>query len=455
MCVVVRGTKTAFRNWLRTAAVVLILAIGIGLSLSMLVAKQAVESKISDLKSQVGSVLTVNPAGAQGQQGGGEPLTNEMASSLKGMSHVTSVSATTDFMLQNQDATSGQGVGISARGPSGEIKAGKTNLVSAVDAGTLGRRFNSAGENKDFKLPIRGIGTSGNMDSQGKDIKITSGRALSANDTASALVGTDLATKNNLKVGSTFTAYDTTLTVVGIFDQGTKFGNNTVAIPLSQAQILSGQTGQVGQILVKVDSIENLDTTANAIKTKLGSDKVDVVSSQQNIQTAVDSLKSVQQISVIGFIAALVASAVITFLIMLVVVRERRREIGVLKAIGGSNRTIVMQFVVEALVLVFMAGVVGFGIAIFSSNGIANALVTSNNSSQNQGASNQSSGPMFVGGRDSISKGARLVGNVTTSVGSAIMLWGVVVALAIAVVGSAVPAWLIAKVRPAEVMRGE
>jgi putative ABC transport system permease protein len=33
--------------------------------------------------------------------------------------------------------------------------------------------------------------------------------------------------------------------------------------------------------------------------------------------------------------------------------------------------------------------------------------------------------------------------------------WGLLVALLVAVLGSAVPAWLIARVRPAEVMRNE
>lgn len=466
MSVVVRGAKNAFRNWLRTGAVVLILAIGIGLSLSMLVAKQAVEARMTDLKSQVGTKLTVNPAGAQGMQGGGEPLTNEQLAAIKTIAHVSEADASVTFTLRNQDSSSNSSFGMRG-GQESDATVGTTNLQSSIDAGTLGRRFagssssNSVTAPANFTLPIRGTGTNSNTDSQGDAYKITSGRALTASDTTSALIGSDLAAKNNLKVGSSFTAYDTTFTVVGIFDQGTKFTNDTIAISLAEAQQLSSQTDQLGSILVTVDSIENLNNTSDAIKAKLGSDKIDVTSSQQNIQTAIDSLQSVQQVSMIGFIAALVAAAVITFLIMLVIVRERRREIGVLKAIGGSNRTIVTQFVVEALVLVVMATVVGMGITLVSSNSIANALVSSNSTSQSSG---QMSGGQSAPGRRTfrvdagaspLGKASSLVGQVTASVGPMTLLWGALAALGIAIVGSAVPAWLISRVRPAEVMRGE
>jgi putative ABC transport system permease protein len=49
--------------------------------------------------------------------------------------------------------------------------------------------------------------------------------------------------------------------------------------------------------------------------------------------------------------------------VMLVAVRERTREIGVRKAVGASSRAILQQFFVETLIIVFLSGGTGMGIA--------------------------------------------------------------------------------------------
>ena len=49
--------------------------------------------------------------------------------------------------------------------------------------------------------------------------------------------------------------------------------------------------------------------------------------------------------------------------VMLVAVRERTREIGVRKAVGATRRSIVWQFFVETLIVVFLSGGTGLGIA--------------------------------------------------------------------------------------------
>ncbi|WP_434621114.1 ABC transporter permease [Arthrobacter sp. A5] len=220
----------------------------------------------------------------------------------------------------------------------------------------------------------------GSVNAAGAAINIVSGAALSdfAGTSAQALVGSTLAAKNSLTVGSTFTVNDRTMTVAGIFDAGTAFDNNAIYLPLVAAQTLTGQTGEISTMSVVVDSIDNVDATKTALASALGSTRVDVTAGSANLDSAIGSLGSVQNISLIGFIAALGTAGLIVLLIMIMVVRERRREIGVLKAIGASNRSIGVQFVIEALVLVVMGSVAGAVIASFSSNSIVGALVSSN-----------------------------------------------------------------------------
>jgi putative ABC transport system permease protein len=49
--------------------------------------------------------------------------------------------------------------------------------------------------------------------------------------------------------------------------------------------------------------------------------------------------------------------------VMLVAVRERTREIGVRKAVGATRRSILRQFFAETLIVVFLSGGLGLGVA--------------------------------------------------------------------------------------------
>jgi putative ABC transport system permease protein len=468
MSVIGRGFKNAFRNSIRTVSIVAILALVISLALVMLLSLKAVQSKIDSVKASIGNTITVSPAGARDFQGGGNPLTTSDVTAMKSATNVVGVTAT----LRDRLRTEGSAGGFGNDANSNAV----TNLTSPITPGTLGQQ-NAGGGNgftppANFTLPITVTGTtdpSSTAVSGVNSIKLVSGTGFTSTSSANvALVGKDLASKNGLSVGSVFQGYGQNITVTGIYSTNNTFTDAGILMPLTTVQTLSGRPNEVTNVIVTVDSVDHLDSTVAALQKSLGS-KADVVAGTTDNADTLASLDSIKTVATYSLIGALVAGAVIIFLSMLMIVRERRREIGVLKAIGSSNGKISFQFMTEALTLTGMAAVVGVLLGIVLSNPVLDALVSSNSTTSSAaggfggrglaGGFGGGGGPAVRFNAGGFGRGVTQFGNALsnlhTVVGFNVLLYGVLAALVIAIVGTSIPAWLTAKVRPAEVMRAE
>jgi putative ABC transport system permease protein len=421
------------------------------LALTMLLARGAVTAKITSVKSTIGNTITVSPAGAQGFEGSGTLLTDANVTDAKSVTHVVSATPVLTARISNSTSTS--------TSPDGST-TGTTSLESAItrpanDSNRGGQTGGMAMPAGNFTPPTRITGTTDPTNKQILSVNefiITDGKAFDGSSNENiALIGKSLAEKNNLKVGSTFTAYDKTITVVGIYDTGNTFTNAGVVMPLAALQSISGQTG-VNSISVQVDSVENLTSTTTALQSKLGS-SADVVSQQDRASEAVAPLESIKTITMYSLIGAVASGAIIIFLTMLMIVRERRREIGVFKAIGASTNKIVTQFVSESLVLTGISAIVGTIFGVLFSSSVVNLLVTTASSSSSSGGPGM--GGPGGGFRGAAQFGRGALQGIQANVGWNVLLFGLLGAVIIALVGSAIPSYLISKVRPAEVMRGE
>lgn len=458
MNVITRGVRNAFRNTIRTFSIVVILGLSIGLALTMLVARQAVDNKIESVKSSVGNTVSISPAGVRGFEGGGEALTSSEIAKVEKLSHVTSV----DKALSDR------------------LDSDNTDLESAIDAGSLGQRFSnnngqqviintppagaqdtasdessSSSVTRTFTPPVTVIGTTSptNLSSTqgGGTFTLKSGEVFDGDSAENvAVIGKSLADKNNLKVGSTFKAYGTDITVIGIFDAGNTFSNNQVIMPLTAVQKLSDQSDAITSVTLHIDSISNVESVTSAAKSALGS-SADVTNAAAQAEESIKPLENIQTISIYSLIGAIIAGSVIILLTMIMIVRERRREIGVVKAIGASNVRIMSQFMTEAVTLTVLGAIVGIVIGALASTPITEMLVANSTSSSATTTMMRGAGegPRVLGGA------RHAVTNVTANVGWDIILYGLGAAILIAIIGSAIASYFISKVRPAEVMRAE
>jgi putative ABC transport system permease protein len=356
-----------------------------------------------------------------------------------------------------------------------------TSLSSPTTLNGNGPRFfssdgSSSAVTTSFSLPVSFLGTNNPGSINGSAITLSKGSALDGTtDTNNALISSQMASKNNLSVGSTFTAYNATLTVAGIFTSSSsnQGAENTVVLSLPAMQRLSGNSGTVTSAIVTVDSLDNLSSVTSKVKSTLGSG-ADVTSAQEQADNTVKPLNSVKTVSTFSLIGAVVAGAIIILLVMIMVVRERKKEIGVVKAIGGSNLRIVGEFMVESLTLAVLGAVIGLLIGVVGGQPVTKALVSSSTSSSQTTAAEGPGGRAFsiqrtgdsgnapampAGGgfvrRFGNNTAAKSLSDIKTQIGPSILLEGFGAAVLIAVLGSALAAGMIAKVRPSTVMRAE
>jgi len=480
MSAVNRGIRNAFRNQIRTLSIVLILGLSIGLALVMLIAHQAVGQKINQVKANVGNTVSISPAGYSGFSQVNNGLTTTQLAKVQNINHVTSLTES----LTDRLTTIGSSQPSFGNSSSNSNSNAQTSLTSPItintnNSGSGAQIFiggNDSSLSTNFSPPVSILGTNDPSQlngSTGSTVTVKSGSLIDGSkDTDNAMVSTSMASKNNLSVGSTFTAYGETLTVAAIYDSGTQAGNDTVIVSLPALERLSGQASAVSSATATVDSVDNLAGVTSTIKNDLGS-SADVESSQTQANNTVQPLKNVQSISLISLIGALIAGGVIILLTMIMIVRERRREIGILKAIGASNMKVMFQFMSEALTLTILAAVVGLIIGVVGGNPVTNTLVTNSTSSSSSSTSTTAGGGFasrFAGGGGGTMTFNRPTGsllnrtgggvrntisNIHANIGWSILAYGLGAALLVAIIGSAAASWLISKVRPAEVMRAE
>ena len=190
-----------------------------------------------------------------------------------------------------------------------------------------------------------------------RDFPLASGRALTAGDGDVAMLSEDLAGRLEVRVGDALvlpSASGTTrLTVVGLLSTPSVPGQEQVYVPLAAAQALFSLGDRLTVVEASLAPGADRAAVEDALRRSLG-DQYSVGGLSSN-----GSLLASMQVSEFAFLLfGVFALATAGFIIansFRTVIAERRRDIGMLRAIGTSRRTIQRMFLAESL----LQGVVG------------------------------------------------------------------------------------------------
>lgn len=213
--------------------------------------------------------------------------------------------------------------------------------------------------------------------------KITKGRNLTAKDvgTQNVVIESELASENSLKVGSTIKLKATsgtkktyTLKVVGIYKAkssasatgmpGQSDPANTVFTSYTFANTLKGTKykNTADSVEFTVSAPGKVASVKKAAKQLINKSKFALESDDANYQMVKQSMSSVTSFAnkIVWLVA--IAGTIILALIVILMIRERRYEIGVLLSLGEKRGKIIAQFFTELLVVLLIAvGVAGVG----------------------------------------------------------------------------------------------
>jgi putative ABC transport system permease protein len=203
-------------------------------------------------------------------------------------------------------------------------------------------------------------------------IKLAQGRDLKQGDSAKAVVGYDLAKPDKLdtpiKIGDKLLVNGARFEVVGTFQQmGDPAVDNGVFVSDDGYQAMFGVEDRYNIVVVQAEPGADIDDVADAVSQELRRERnLDVGDENFEVQTPQELIDSFSEIfNIVQFV--IYGIAAISLLVggigimntMYTAVLERTKEIGIMKAIGATNGTILSIFVLESGLLGLVGGAIG------------------------------------------------------------------------------------------------
>jgi putative ABC transport system permease protein len=329
--------KNVFRQKIRSALTIIGIALGIGLILGLGAIGEGLNKQVAESVANTAAVVNVRAADES------VGITSDVIDGIKDIIGVESVVPVGSYRI-----TRGSRGGFGGR---------------MIGFSPLG-----GGDRGGGSLTFTGINPSDQDYLIGDQIIASDGRKLDDSDDGKnvVLLGATIATSQNLNVGDEIeyqrdkngTTESFFFEVVGILETtGQSSVDGAAYVPLKTMQDIE-DTDKIDSLIVKVSDVGLTEGVTQDINNQF-SDDVNAFSSLTIVRQIQSTLDTIQlAVYGIGAISVIVGGIGIMNT-MIMSVMERRREIGIMKAIGATTITILTQVLQESAFLSLIGGLVG------------------------------------------------------------------------------------------------
>ena len=191
---------------------------------------------------------------------------------------------------------------------------------------------------------------------------------LKTGERSSVVIGGKLATdvfSEEVRLRSKIEVMGHSLKVVGIMEEiGNTQDDTGIMIDIDFLQEITNSSDEITMIFGSVFS--NPEETAQKINDKMDDVYNNDIFDVQTVEQLADQISSVFSIISVVFLGiasiSLIVAGIGIMNTMLMTVIERTKEIGIMKAIGATNKRILVIFLTESAIVGILGGAVGVGI---------------------------------------------------------------------------------------------